>query len=219
MVKKQARTLTPVEYRRLIDAIPEQHRLMIQVAFESGLRCVKLIALRPRHLDLDHGRLTVTETIVEVPLRAAPNGQRMYVKPYPKDSEPRALGLYPELLDQLARAHRMGSARTICCSRPGPAPRSPATPSAPAWTPAVRASGVDYNVRIHYLRHAHASWLLAGGSDLCSVMDRMGHSLIQTTQKYLHALPDADQRNLDAFRSIAASAEHSGIQEETEPDA
>jgi len=31
----------------------------------------------------------------------------------------------------------------------------------------------------------------------------MGHTLIQSTQKYLHALPDADQRNLDAFRCIA----------------
>jgi integrase len=48
----------------------------------------------------------------------------------------------------------------------------------------------------------HASWLLAGGADLTSVMDRMGHSLIQTTQKYLHALPDADQRSLDAFTRI-----------------
>jgi len=33
-------------------------------------------------------------------------------------------------------------------------------------------------------------------------MDRMGHSLIQTTQKYLHALPDADQKNIDALNRI-----------------
>jgi integrase len=49
------------------------------------------------------------------------------------------------------------------------------------------------------LRHAHASWLLAGRSDLKSEMDRMGHAQITTTQKYLHALPDADQKNLDAL--------------------
>ena len=52
---------------------------------------------------------------------------------------------------------------------------------------------------MHDLRHAHASWLLAGGSDLKSVMDRLGHAQIQTTQKYLHALAEADQRNLDAL--------------------
>ncbi len=30
-------------------------------------------------------------------------------------------------------------------------------------------------------------------------MDRMGHAQITTTQKYLHALPDADQKNLNAL--------------------
>ena len=47
------------------------------------------------------------------------------------------------------------------------------------WLPAVEASGIDFRVRIHDLRHAHASWLLAGGADLKSVMDRMGHAQIQ----------------------------------------
>ena len=30
-------------------------------------------------------------------------------------------------------------------------------------------------------------------------MDRMGHAQITTTQKCLHALPDADAKNLDAL--------------------
>jgi integrase len=67
------------------------------------------------------------------------------------------------------------------------------------WLPAVKASGVDFAVRMHDLRHAHASWLLAEGSDLKSVMERMGHAQIQTNQKYLHALPEADRKNLDAL--------------------
>jgi hypothetical protein len=29
------------------------------------------------------------------------------------------------------------------------------------WLPAVKASGLNFNVRMHDLRHAHASWLLA----------------------------------------------------------
>ena len=49
------------------------------------------------------------------------------------------------------------------------------------WLPAIKASGVDFDVRVHDLRHAHASWLLAGGSDLKSVMDRMGDAQITTT--------------------------------------
>ena len=34
-------------------------------------------------------------------------------------------------------------------------------------------------------------------------MDRMGHHQIQTTQKYLHALPEADRKNLDALERIS----------------
>jgi hypothetical protein len=49
---------------------------------------------------------------------------------------------------------------------------------------------------------------LEGGPcvDLKSVMDRMGHAQIQTTQKYLHTLPDTDQRNLDALTRIQGRA-------------
>ena len=77
------------------------------------------------------------------------------------------------------------------------------------WLSAVKASGVDFDVRVHDLRHAHASWLLAGGSDIKSVMDRMGHSQITTTQKYLHTLPDADQKNLAALDRVRGSVPRS----------
>jgi site-specific recombinase XerD len=61
-------------------------------------------------------------------------------------------------------------------------------------------------MRMHDLRHAHASWLLAGGADLKTVMDRLGHSQIQTTQKYLHTLPEADELALAALTRIESRA-------------
>ena len=70
---------------------------------------------------------------------------------------------------------------------------------------------MDVAVRVHDLRHAHASWLLAGGADLKGVMDRMGHAQIQTTQKYLHSLPETDQKNLHALTRIAGSAGHQAL--------
>ena len=45
------------------------------------------------------------------------------------------------------------------------------------WYPARKAAGLD-RVRIHDLRHAHASWLLAGGADLQVVKERLGHASI-----------------------------------------
>lgn len=56
------------------------------------------------------------------------------------------------------------------------------------WDPARKACGLG-KVRIHDLRHAHASWLLAGGADIQVVKERLGHSSLATTAKYLHSLP------------------------------
>jgi integrase len=71
------------------------------------------------------------------------------------------------------------------------------------WVDARDAVGLGAGVKVHSLRHAHASWLLAGGADLETVKERLGHSTILTTQKYLHTLPDdEDDTALDAFAKI-----------------
>ena len=57
------------------------------------------------------------------------------------------------------------------------------------------------------LRHAHASWLLAGGADLQVVKERLGHGSIPTTEKYLHTLPDADDTAVNAFAKIRGRLE------------
>ena len=69
------------------------------------------------------------------------------------------------------------------------------------WLPARKATGLT-SVKVHDLRHAHASWLLAGGADLQVVKERLGHASIATTEKYLHSLPTADETALDALSRI-----------------
>ena len=126
------------------------------------------------------------------------------MKPYPKDNEPRTFGVYEDWLDALAahiKVHDIGRDDLLFATATG-TPISRNTFRTRIWLPAVKASGVGFPVRMHDLRHAHASWLLAGGSDLKSVMERMGHAQIQTTQKYLHTLPESDQKNLDALKRI-----------------
>jgi len=70
------------------------------------------------------------------------------------------------------------------------------------WLPALQAADIKIRVRPHDFRHAHASWLLAGGADLQVVKERLGHASIVTTEKYLHTLPDADESALDALSRV-----------------
>jgi integrase len=57
------------------------------------------------------------------------------------------------------------------------------------WAKAIAAADLGFHVTPHGLRHAHASWLLAGGADLQVVKERLGHGSIRTTERYLHSLP------------------------------
>lgn len=70
------------------------------------------------------------------------------------------------------------------------------------WKPAAKKAGLGNGIHIHDLRHAHASWLLAGGADIQVVKERLGHGSIATTERYLHTLPDADETALDALAQI-----------------
>jgi integrase len=207
VITSKTPTLTPEEFDVLIAAIPDRHRLMVETAIETGMRWGELIALKPRHVDFLRRTVTVADTIMEVSKRHSPTGERYVAKPYPKDNQPRTFGVSQDWLDQVADhigTRGIGRDDLLFATKAG-TPISRNTFRTRIWQPAVKASGITFSVRMHDLRHAHASWLLAGGSDLASVMDRLGHAHIQTTEKYLHAPADADQKNLTALDKIRRS--------------
>ncbi|MGQ0631652.1 MAG: tyrosine-type recombinase/integrase [Sporichthyaceae bacterium] len=89
------------------------------------------------------------------------------------------------------------------------------------WDPATQSAGLAVHVTPHGLRHAHASWLLAGGADLQVVKERLGHGSIVTTGKYLHAMPGADKaalESLDAFRARRPDPEPAAVADPRESD-
>jgi integrase len=205
VVPAKVRILAPADFDRLLTEIPSRYQALVLTAIETGLRWGELVALRPRHVDFLRRLLVVEETIVEVSKRHSPTGERMLVKAYPKDNEARTVRVSPALVEILAaRIDALGLGRDDLLfpsvEKAGGSPMSRNTFRTKVWLPALEQANLGFHVRMHDLRHAHASWLLAGGADLKTVMDRMGHRQIQTTQKYLHSLPDADDMAIAAFQ-------------------
>lgn len=55
------------------------------------------------------------------------------------------------------------------------------------WLKACAAAGVS-GIRVH----THASWIVNNGADLVSVRDRMGHTDLKTTSRYIHRVPGTE---------------------------
>ena len=62
---------------------------------------------------------------------------------------------------------------------------------------AITASGVT-PIRIHDLRHSHASFLLNNGANILAVSKRLGHATItQTLETYAHLLSETDEKMME----------------------
>lgn len=72
---------------------------------------------------------------------------------------------------------------------PNPATRRPFTDLKHPWQTARDAAGLP-GLRIHDLRHSAASFMVISGVDLFAVGKVLGHSSVQSTQRYSHLAND-----------------------------
>jgi integrase len=104
---KRRRIITPDQFGALYDAIPTKElQLLVETDVETGLRWGELIELRKKDIDLDTGVITVSRVAGELAAKFNPDGQRFFVKQYPKDTEWRAVTLSEHMFDQLAEHTR-----------------------------------------------------------------------------------------------------------------
>jgi integrase len=72
------------------------------------------------------------------------------------------------------------------------------------WDKVRAVAGISRPVRLHDLRHACASYALAGGADLKTVQRMLRHSRISTTGVYVHALEDVPRAGADVMDRVLA---------------
>lgn len=210
---------SPGELARFLDSVADHHHgPLFHVAAMTGMRRGELVGLRWSDVDLDAGKLRVAQsiTIVVEPVKDPEPGQprtarRLVTGTVKSARSRRTIDLDPDTVAVL-RTHRkaaaaqrlqMGAGFTdhglVFCTKEG-GPWSPETITQ-AFDRAVARSKVK-RMKLHGLRHAHATHLLAAGVNPRIVSERLGHSSVSfTLDVYAHVL---DGQQADAAAAVAA---------------
>jgi len=145
-------------------------KAMLELLYATGIRASELAGLRTSDLNLDIGYL-----------RCLGKGNKERVIPLGKAAIAAAVEYLTKLRPKLAERRNCDF---LLLSRTGRQ-----MSRIEIWRLvkkyAIRA-GLPRNLTVHTLRHCFATHLLAGGADLRSVQEMLGHADIATTQIYTH---------------------------------
>jgi len=145
-------------------------KAMLELLYATGIRASELAGLKMSDLNLDIGYL-----------RCLGKGNRERVVPIGKTAIAATIDYLRNLRPKLTKQF---SADFLLLSRTG-RPMSRIEIWRLVKKYAMRA-GMPRNLSVHTLRHCFATHLLAGGADLRSVQEMLGHVDIATTQIYTH---------------------------------
>jgi integrase/recombinase XerD len=173
-------------------------RALLETMYACGLRVSEAIGLRLSDVDLDPGLLRARgkgskERLVPVGGKAVDS-----LRAYLDLGRPRLVGLRDE-------THLFVNHRGAPLTRQGLykiVQRHAAT------------AGLDQGMSPHTLRHTFATHLLAGGCDLRSLQEMLGHADIATTQIYTHLTVE---RLRDVYFDAHPRAEIAAQQQQDEP--
>jgi integrase len=195
------------EARRFIDASEsDTYAPLWFLALKSGLRRGELLGLRWQDLDLAQRLLSVRQTVVL--LAGAPSIQS------PKtEAARRTIKLSVDIVEALATyrvaqverrlaAQSWSNGDLVFCTGEG----KPLNPNNlyRNFDAIVAASGVK-RIAFHGMRHTHATLLLAAGTPIKAVSERLGHSKTSITlDTYAHMLPDMQDRAVEAIDAALA---------------
>jgi integrase/recombinase XerD len=158
-------------------------RAMLELMYGSGLRISELCGVELQALDLESALV-----------RVRGKGSKDRIVPV-GETAITALRAYLEKGRPALTRPKTGSAVFLSA-------RGQALSRKTFWLSVKQAaarSGIDVPVKPHLLRHAFATHLLAGGADLRSIQEMLGHADIATTQIYTSvertALSDAHRQH------------------------
>ena len=146
---------------------PEWARLARFLAY-TGLRWGEAVGLQAKRIDRERGMILVAEVW---------DDKAQTMKPYPKGKRRRSVPVPEWVIDGLKDADPV---------LPSPRGKRPQIRNfRRALDDAADAAKVE-RFRVHDLRHTYSSWLVQAGVPLEEVRKLLGHTSVQTTQRYAH---------------------------------
>lgn len=213
------------EIEQLILAIDPWWQTLVLFATETGLRWGELLGLQVHDFGPEYADVWVRRTIVPCGrARIARLLEReralvkdgFYEKPKPKSKKPRHIKVSPEAaqaISQLVKERSLFPLDRVFGAQDsklrGTVKRTESWPNGhpvssgwfreQVWTKAHKATGIEFR-KVHATRASHICWLIAGGADIATIQQRVGHEDLATTQVYMDAMADSDDRALEALR-------------------
>ena len=193
---------TSDELRAFLDAISDHYLYPLYLlAATTGMRRAELAGLVWRNVDLDTARLTVSQQLLSVEYKLIDSDLKTPTSRRTIDLDPHTvtqlrLHRRHQLEDRMAtgRRHKDG----YVFAKPD---GSPIHPDLISQTLERLLAKIDLpRIRLHDLRHTHATILLQQGINPKVVSERLGHASVSFTMDvYQHVLPGMQAQAANTF--------------------
>lgn len=161
--KKLPVVLSRKEIQQILDTIVnKKHKLMIKLAYGSGLRVSEVINLQIKDLSIE-------ELIIHLKLTKGKK-ERLTIIPEKLKSELGNLVLLKDKNSYVFENNQGSKLTTRSCQQ--------------VFSRSLKKAGIKKPATFHSLRHSFATHLLENGVDVHYVQELLGHINIQTTQIY-----------------------------------
>lgn len=168
--------------------------ICFEVLYWTGMREGELLALSPADIDLDNKIISINRTYQRI------GGKDVFTSPKTSKSKrkiPIPDFLCQELSDYIQSRYMLDADERLF----------PVTKSylSHEMIRGCKNTGVK-KIRIHDVRHSHASLLINQGCDALMLADRLGHEKVSTTlNTYSHLFPHKQQELVHSLESLQAT--------------
>ena len=188
-----------------LEAEPLQFKVLIHLALNTGCRRGELVGLKWSDIDFTTGIVTVSRSNYKL------TGDKEIKSKSKKTGKSRTIMLPPYCIALLKKyraeqtqerfllGDRWQGDNWIFIQADGK-PMYPTTPTL-QFTRFLKRAGLEHK-KFHALRHTSATLLLSNGTNIKNVATRLGHAQLKTTNRYVHAVEEAEKQAANTFETL-----------------